>query len=173
MTKLYAVIRSLSKKIVVLSMIGLVFGMLFAVVECTLRLVFRHSIVGGYELTQVVFSVIVFGALVYTQSERGHINVVIFIKKLNRRVRFIIFTITSFLSAVVCGAVAVSAIRQIFEAAAAGYASAQLDIPFWPFYAYEGIMLVLFTIILVIDTVQSAMAIGSSKVADEIMSTWD
>jgi TRAP-type C4-dicarboxylate transport system permease small subunit len=135
-------------------------------------LFFNYRVRGSYEVVQMILSVVVFTSWGYTQTQHGHIHVVMFIKMFPMKVRFIIFTIVSALSTVVMIIGCVGVYRMILDKMAANERTATLLIPFWPFYAIEFISFIIFAAALFADTLKAITAIGNEKAAEEIMSTW-
>lgn len=82
MKKIGSVLKAVSKGFSVISFLGLFVGVIFVVVDVVLRYFFDSPIHGDYDITQLWLSVIVFAALAYVQTERGHIGVTMVLKVL-------------------------------------------------------------------------------------------
>lgn len=172
MRKLYKGARKVSYIISWISMIGLCASVLLTIVDIFFRLFLNKSILGVYEITQVMFVCIVFASYAFTQTEKGHINVVFALRLLPQKPRMILYTFTSLLSTIVSGFVCWASFRQTNSTFLAGYKSVTCHIPLYPFYAFTAIMLVLFTFVLLLDTIESGIAIFDKEYAEEVESTW-
>jgi TRAP-type C4-dicarboxylate transport system permease small subunit len=135
-------------------------------------LFFNFRVKGSYEIVQMILSVLVFTSWGYTQTEHGHIHVVMFIKMFPAKVRFIIFGLTSALSVVVMVIGAYGVYNMILDKMAANERTANLLIPFWPFYLIEFISFILFAAALFADMLKAFAAVGNEEAAKEVMSTW-
>ncbi|MCD8004677.1 MAG: hypothetical protein LUE91_03360 [Oscillospiraceae bacterium] len=55
---------------------------------------------------------------------------------------------------------------------ASGEKTANLQIPYWPFYAFEFAAFVLLAIVLFLDAIKAVVAIFSKEMAAEIQESW-
>jgi hypothetical protein len=94
------------------------------------------------------------------------------ISHLPNSLRFIFFSFTSFLSTAVISCTAVAAFQQAAKLAKTGLTTGILYLPQAPFYYSEGVTLVLFALVLLLDAVKSTIAIFNKSYAEEIMSYW-
>ena len=172
MKKIYNYLKIVSQWGAYISYIGISVAVLFTVADICMRNLFKKPIVGSYEITQLIFATTVFATFAFTQTEKGHINVTILLRVLPQKIRFIIYTITSILSTVACAAVSWAAFVQMNNVRVSNLITAQHKIPYYPFYAFEGVMMALFTVVLLLDTLQSALAVYSKDYADMIEVNW-
>lgn len=130
------------------------------------------SVKGCYEITQMLLSTFVFSTWAYTQSVHGHIHVVMFIQKMPQKLRFFCYGLTSLLSVatMVFGAYAVY--HQIFNVMKTGESTANLMIPYWPFYIFEFVAFVLLALVLLRDALKAVIAMWNRDLAEEIQSEW-
>ena len=61
---------------------------------------------------------------------------------------------------------------QIFTMKKTGESTANLLIPYWPFYIVECVAFALFTITLLVDCAKAFVAMFDHEVAEEVQSTW-
>jgi TRAP-type C4-dicarboxylate transport system permease small subunit len=146
--------------------------MILMTIDAVGGLFFNFRVKGSYELVQVILSVVVFTSWAYTQTEHGHIHVVMFIRMFPEKVRFVVFTLVSALSTVVMAIASYGVYRMILDKMSSNDRTATLLIPYWPFYLIELIAFIIFTIALLGDTFKAVAAIFNKEAAEEIQSTW-
>lgn len=130
------------------------------------------SIKGCYEITQMALCTFVFSTWAYTQAIHGHIHVTMFVSKMPRKLRYVCFGLTSLLSVATMAFGTYAAFFQIGVVKASGECTANLLIPYWPFYIFEFVALLLFTIVLLRDTIKAFMAFWDDETAAEIEKEW-
>lgn len=131
------------------------------------------SVKGAYEITQMALCTFVFSTWAYTQSVHGHIAVTMFISKMPQKLRFFFFSLTSLLSVATMAFGTYAAFVQIGAVKATGESTANLLIPYWPFYIFEFVALALLTIVLFRDAVKAVIAIFDKEMAEEIQQFWE
>ena len=155
-----------------LSMAAAVFIMLYMTLDVILRHLFNAPITGGFEISTMAMVVLIFTSWSFTQTVNGHIHVTMLIRKFPTVPRFVVFGLTSLLSAVVMGigtyAAALMSIQQYNKNMCTG----MLLLPHWPFGVIECIALGFFTLILLRDAIRAFLAIGNDEIAEEITSHW-
>ena len=129
-------------------------------------------VLGAYEITQRLLMCAVFASFAYAQSKKAHINMTLLIAKLPRAPKFIMFTLMSILSVIASGAMTWAAYLQTMDCIAKNYVTEVLYIPLWPFYVVEIVTMAIFTIVLLYDTVLSAIAIFRDDFAEMIQEDW-
>ena len=130
------------------------------------------SIKGCYEITQMALCTFVFSTWAYTQSVHGHIHVTMFVSKMHQKPKFICFAFTSLLSTATMAFGAYAAFFQVGVVKASGESTANLLIPYWPFYIFEFVALALLAVVLLRDTIKAIMAIWDEETAAEIEKEW-
>ena len=130
------------------------------------------SIKGCYEIVQVALACFVFSTWAYTQSVHGHINVVMFIQKMPQKLRFVCYAFTSLLSVATMAFGTYASFVMIDEVRKTGEATANLMIPFWPFYIFEFVALALLTVTLFLDALKAIVAIFNKDMAEQIQADW-
>ena len=154
------------------SMILIVCMMVLMFVDALLGLFFNSRITGSYELVQCMLCIVVFTSWAYTQTVHGHIHVVMFVRMMPQKLRFICFSLTALLSTVTMGFATYALIGAIQGKLTSGECTGTLLIPYWPFYVIEFIAFLVFTLALLCDTVKSVIAIFDSELAEDIMESW-
>ncbi len=154
-----------------LSTLGVTVMTLLIVLDIILRL-FGVPLLGTYEIIEIVMSIVVFASFAYTQTEKGHIHVTMFLVLMPTKMRFICYSLTSFVSTFLVGAITYAAFTYAGKLIEKGTSSGVLGIPFYPFYYLESLAMAIFTIIMLIDAIKTFIAIFNQDMAKEIQSTW-
>ena len=165
-------IKKLCYYVCFVSMILIVVMMMIMFVDSMLGLFFNNRITGTYEVVQCLLSIVVFTSWAYTQTEHGHIHVVMFVRMMPQKLRFFCFSLTAILSTVTMGFATYALIGAIQGKMASGEATGTLLIPFWPFYIIEFVAFLVFTLALLCDTIKAIMAMFDNEIADDIMKSW-
>lgn len=135
--------------------------------------VFGHPILGSYELISIVMTIVVFASFAYGQREKRHIHVTMFIRRLPVTPRLIIFGVMSLFSTAVVGYVAYAAFAQAGTLVGSGGASGVLEIPLYPFYYIEGVAMVLFTLVLLVDAIKAFVGVWDEDAAHDLLKHWN
>lgn len=154
------------------SMALVVCMMLLMFVDAMLGLFFNSRITGSYELVQCMLCILVFTSWAYTQTEHGHIHVVMFVRMMPVKLRFFFFGLTSLFATVTMGFATGAIFGIIASKKASGECTGTLLIPYWPFYVVELIAFAVFTLALLCDTIKAFIAMSDKETADDIMKTW-
>ena len=165
-------IKKICYYICYVSMVLVVCMMLLMFVDSILGLFFNSRITGSYELVQCMLCIVVFTSWAYTQTEHGHIHVVMFIRMMPNKLRFICFGLTALLSTVTMGFATYALIGVIQSKYTSGECTGTLLIPYWPFYIIEAIAFLVFTLALLCDTIKALMAIFDKETAEDVMKSW-
>lgn len=155
-----------------ISMFMILFTLGIMTVDVLINLIFNVRILGAYELATSALVLIVFSSWAYTQSQHGHIHVVLFIKMMPQKIRFILFSITSLLSFVVMVIGAYGVFFSFLEKKAKGDSTANLMIPIWPLVLIEFLAFCLMAVVLLKDCLHAIYAIFNKERAEEIEATW-
>lgn len=154
------------------SMLAVIIMMLIMTVDVLCSHLLNTRILGAYEVTSCLLSTLVFSSWAYTQTQHGHIHVVMFIKMFPQKLRFVAFGVTSALSTVVMGIATYAVYLQILAKYNNHEATPVLMIPHWPFYVFELVAFGLMTILLLLDTVKSFVAMFDKEEAEELQKNW-
>ena len=136
------------------------------------RFFFGKAITGVVEVMTYLFLVTLFSGLAYCQTQHAHIHVTMIVSKLPGRQKFILWGITSLLSAVTAGTVAVASYIQTGNVRQQNIHSMLLWIPNYPFYFFGAVCMGIFALCLLLDSVKAFLAVFNSEYAAEVSSTW-
>lgn len=167
------VINAISRYTGYLSYICFALIILLTVVDVVLRKTIDKPIVGGYEIITYLLLVGVFSSFAYCQTLRGHIQVTMILRLLPKRAVFIIYSITSALTAIIMCFVAYAAAQQAMYIMEKGFRSDTLHFITHPFIWIECICMIVFALACFLDTVQSVYAIFHSDLQEQLLAEWD
>lgn len=170
--KFCAVVKKICYYVCYLSLAMIAFMMLLMFADAMLGLLFNIRILGSYEIVQCMLCLLVFTSWAYTQTEKGHIHVVMFIRMMPKYLRFGCYAITSLLSTLTLGLATYGVFNMILDKIANNERTATLLIPYWPMYLVEFISFAVMTIALLADSLKAIMAIFNEEVAEDVMSSW-
>ena len=172
MLKSYQLLNKITKKAAYFSLLGICVAALFTATDIIMRNFFNKPILGSYEITQLIFAVTVFASFAYTQTEKGHINIVILLQRFPQKLKFTVYALTAILSLVTSAAVTYAAFVMMNSVWTMNMITPQHRIPVYPFYGFAGIMMALFTVTLLFEVIQSIMAIFREDYAKQIEKDW-
>ena len=156
----------------IISMADCIFLMGMIVVDVITGNFFNSPIPGIYEICQVVLTILVFTSWAYAQSKHGHIHVTLFVQRMPQKLRFVCFAITSYLSTIIMAIGTYAVWIVTWSKKSSGECTGTLLIPYWPFYLLEFISFVIFTILLLRDSLKATVAIVDKEMAEEIQASW-
>ena len=171
--KFKTVVNAISRYTGYLSYICFALIILLTVADVILRKLIDKPIVGSYEIITYLLLVGVFASFAYCQTLRGHIQVTMILRLLPKRAVFIIYSVTSALTAAIMCFVAYAAAQQAMYIMEKGFRSDTLHFITHPFIWIECICMVVFALACILDTVQSVYAIFHSEVQDQLLAEWD
>ena len=163
MKKIGSVLKAVSKGFSVISFVGLFVGVIFVVVDVVLRYFFDSPIHGDYDITQLWLSVIVFAALAYVQTERGHIGVTMVLKVLPEKLGVALYG----------GCCSYSFYLLAKRAIARKMVSLMAGIPLWPFEVFEIVCTALLALVMLFDAIEIFAAVGSKDKRRKIIDGWE
>lgn len=156
-----------------ISMAMIAFIMCFICADIFMRYAFNKPMNGGYEITTLVMTALIFTSWPYTQTQHGHIHVTMFIGMMPNTLRFILYSFTSLLSTAVLIIATVAEFQyMVLTITSLKTSTALLFIPYWPFQLIEAVSFGLFAIILGRDAIKSVLAIFNKQYAEEVMAYW-
>lgn len=155
-----------------ISIFTLVAVVLIIVIDVFMRFILGSTLRGAYEMVQYVLMLSIFSSFAYCQTERGHVHVTMLISLFPKKLRFILYALTTLLAGAGSFAVAYSAIKQGSVYLASNMTSGVLLMPLFPFYWVEGICMAVFGLALLWEVVKSTLAIWNPTIAEEIQSSW-
>lgn len=172
MFKLYDYLSKASRVLVWVSYVLLIGSSVFIMTDVILRYCFMKPILGDVEIIEIVMAVMVFASFAYTQSEKGHIHVMMLLKLMPEKVRLLIFGINALITSVASAAVTYGCFLQGGYALRKNLISAIIHIPYFPFYYFACLCMALFTLLLFVDALMSIIGIFNSKYAEHVQESW-
>ncbi len=133
----------------------LVVMMFFTVTDISLRFLFNSPIAASFELVEFMMGIVVCLALANTGVIKGHVRVELILNMFPKRVREIVDTITGFFSLCVVSLITWQSFVQAKVLSASGLTSSVLYIPIYPFLIIAGFGFAMFTIVVLIDFLNS------------------
>jgi len=155
-----------------ISMLMIMFILAIMTIDVVLNLICKIRILGAYELATSALVLVVFSSWAYTQSEHGHIHVVLFIKMMPKKVRHFLFGLTSWISLAVMIIGGYAVFFSLMAKKSAGESTANLMIPIWPLVLIEFIAFVLLAVVMLKDCIASVYALFDEETADSIETHW-
>ena len=95
-----------------------------------------------------------------------------FLRLMPQKLKFFLYTVTSFLSAAISLLITYSTFQHSLICFAKDYVTANLRIPYGPFYIIAGIGMALFTLVLLVDAIYSTIALFNRECAQQIEAEW-
>ena len=142
-------------------------------VDVTLRKAFQFSIPGSYEIVERMLLLLVFAAFAYTQTNKGHIHVTLFIRLFPRWFRMPLFGILGLLSAATAFFCAYAVWLQADHSVSSRTVTAVLHIPLYPFFYIASLCMYVFAFTLLWDALKSFIGLVNDEVAKDIQSSWN
>ena len=170
---MYTVRKKLGKLINALSAGGMAVTfvlMCITTLDVILRKVSTISVRGSYELTEMGMVILIFFGIAALQVARGHVRVDMFAEKFPRGFRLALDVVVMVVEAGIMGLMTYCGYLKTVSDFDKGLGTSVLGIPTWPFAALMTIGLLLFTVMLLIDAILSAVALakGTDVELDEI-----
>ena len=166
------IVTKISNTIGLVSYVALVIMMLLITVDVLMRKIFLITVVGSYEIVQLMLLLLVFAAFAYAQTNRSHIHVTMFIAMMPRPISMMLFGLWGILStcaAILCG---YALILQASYSHAAGTWTPVLYIPLYPFHYIAAFCMFIFALTLLWDAIKSFAGVVNEEVAKDINSSW-
>ena len=171
--KIDNVIGRISGTIGFFTFIAYVLIMALITVDVIFRKAFHSSILGSYELVERMLLILVFAAFAYTQTNRGHIHVTLFISRMPKAFSMILFGFLGLLSAGTAVFCAYATLLQGNFSVSSSTVTAVLHIPLYPFFYIAAFCMLIFAVTLLWDAIKSFIGVGNKEVAADIRSSWD
>lgn len=155
-----------------ISCVAVVVVSVFIVVSVILRYCFNKPILGSTEIVECMMAVLVFSCLAYTQFGHGHISISMVLRILPDVPAMIINALAMLVVTAFSGYVSYTLFFQGAYALGKGLKTALVLIPYAPFYYIAAVCMVVFTLILAIDTAIAFAGIVSKKYRDYVKENW-
>lgn len=172
-TKIDKILSRVASVVSLISYIGIIFIILLIVVDVLMRKFMASNVLGAYEMVERALMCMVFASFAYTQTNRGHVTVTMFVSKAPRLIRFVLLGVVYMISTITAFLVSYAAYVQVGISVKTNTMTAVLMIPYYPFFALESICMLIFGVVLLWDAIKMFLAIGNDAVAEDIQSTWD
>ena len=143
-------IRRVSEGLNIIAGVGLVGMTVLTCADVVLRL-FRHPILGTYEIVGFMGALVAGFAMAYTTIERGHVAVEVLIMLLPRPLQTGVYLITHLLGSGLFALLSWESWRYGNDLKAAGEVSLTLEWPFWPVLYGLAFAALLVAVILLVD----------------------
>ena len=127
--------------------------MFIMVIDIIMSLVSNSRILGNYELTELGMILLIFFGIAYTQTQKGHVRVDMFIGFLPKKARSIVDGIVTLITAAVVGLMTYAAFIQAGVYASSGTTSSVLHITYAPFGYVMAVGFFLYAIVLIVDAI--------------------
>ncbi len=126
-------IRALTKILSYVAAGVLLSMMLLTAVDVGGRYLFRSPIMGVFELTEFMMVCVVFLSLAFTQSEKGHIEVDLVVRRFPKHLQHAVSVVNNLLTFLVLGLIAWKGFERALEVMELEEVSGTLSIPVYPF----------------------------------------
>lgn len=170
--KLEKIIYRFSAYIGAVSYICTLAIMVLNIADVIMTKFFQANIQGAYELTERLLMILVFACLAYGEMNDAHVHTTLFIAKLPRTLKFIIFGIVSVLATGASGFWAYALRIQIAESIRKNTVTDVLKIPLYPFYIIAFICVIILTVCLAWHMIKVFLAIRNDQCAEEVTKSW-
>ena len=151
----------------VISSIGYIFIIGLCVTEVFLEHLTGMPILGSYELVERSMIIAVFASFAYAQTKKMHINVPIVLNLFPRVMKLFSLGVTSVISTGISLFMGYAAYTQCVTAKSMSQMTGILHIPLYPFYFVEAVAMIIFGLILIIDTIVIFLSIADRDMAKQ------
>ena len=163
--------KSLGKIVNALCAVGMAVTfilMFITTIDVILRKVSDISVRGSYEMTEMGMVVLIFFGIAALQVARGHVRVDMFAEKFPRTFRLVLDVVVMVIETAVMGLMTYCGVLKLLADFDRGLGTAVLGIPTWPFAVLMTLGLLLFTALLLIDAIISALSIFKGDLDGEL-----
>lgn len=140
----------------------IVMMMLFITVDVFLRYFFNSPLLGSYEITQFMLTLVVFFGLAHTQKRKGHLFIDLFLDKFSKTTRTLINGFNSLICLGGFSLIGIFTFLQGLEQQSTGESSGVLFIPNFPFYWLAAFGIALLCLVYLVNFFDSLILIGKS-----------
>ncbi|MDR2355887.1 MAG: TRAP transporter small permease [Clostridiales Family XIII bacterium] len=137
----------------IVSSVGYIFIIVLCVAEVFLEKLTGMPILGSYEMIERAMIVAVFASFAYAQTKKMHINVPIILNFFPRAAKLLSLGAMSAIATGVAFFVGYAAWTQCLTAKSMNQITGILHIPLYPFYFAESVAMIIFGLILILDTI--------------------
>lgn len=170
--RFYEILRKISKVFATISGIAISVIMIFTIVTIIMRSVLGKPVVGANEMVEVLLAMFVFAAIIYSQTEKAHINLFLILLRLPEKLAGIIYAVDLLIVTAVAGAITYAMFSQAAYAVSKHLVSALLLIPYAPFNYAAAVCMMAFTVIMAGDTIVAAAGVFNKDYREYVRGTW-
>ncbi|MGI6072265.1 MAG: TRAP transporter small permease [Lachnospiraceae bacterium] len=172
MNKIWNIINKVGNFICYIGMIVIAASMLWTVVDVLMRVLLKKPIVGSNEFIELGLLAIVMTGIVYTQIQRGHIKILVLIRKFYRIPKLLMVAFGDLICAAMSAILAWSLFKYGRKTFMAGDSSMIIELPYYIFaYAYF-VCMVVFTLVLIYEAIYAIYATKNDEAYKSLESTW-
>lgn len=171
---MYKVREKIGKIIDFLSSIGMgvtFILMIVTAIDTILRKTSNMALLGSLEITEMGMVILIFFGIASNQVAKGHVSVDMFVDMFPPKMRYISDTVVLIIEAAVMGLMTYSGYLLTLSYIDKDLVTEVLGIPVWPFAILMTIGLLLFTAMLLIDGIISAIMISTGSFKNEAENT--
>lgn len=154
--------KRVGKIIDFLSGVGMAVTLLLMIItaaDTILRKTINVALLGSLEITEMGMVILIFFGIASNQVSKGHVSVDMFIDLFPRKARYISDTIVLSIEVIIMGVMTYAGYLQTLAYFNRGLTTDVLHIPVWPFAILMTMGLFLFTLVLLVDAIISALSI--------------
>ena len=164
MEKVRKIADTVTHKISLIGVIGLLVQMLLTTIDIILKLVSTARIPGSSELVEFIMVVVMFIAgFAMTQMDEGHVRVDMFVNKFKPKARCVTNGIIEAIVTVFSGILSVKAIQMVGTYISNGSHTSVLVIPYWVIELLIAIGFILLTLTFLLRTIEFFIEIKDAK----------
>lgn len=172
MLKLYGLSKKVSGILVYVTYAILIGAAVFVTVSVVMRYFFKSPILGSVEIIEISMSALVFASLAYTQTEKGHIHITMLVSILPHKLGQLLFSVCALVSTVISGAATVACFLQGQYAIEINMRTLMVGIPYSPFYFFASFCMLIFTLVLLLDTIIAFIGVFNKEYAEFVRESW-
>lgn len=158
--------KAVYKPISIIANVGMglvVILMISVAADVILRIFFNFSIVGSHELAEFLLLAIVFSALAYTATQKGHVAVDLVFSTFKPKIQLIVESITTLFSFTISSLITWQAFVYGLETKMSGVLSPTLNMPIFPFIFITSIGMGMLSIVMLKEFCSSIIALVKRK----------
>ena len=144
--KILRILETVNMKALYIAMAALFILMMMASINAVIRRAGIGGIADSLDLTRLLMVLIIFSSMAYQESKRGHVRVDMFLMMTPKWFYKIVDGFLNLLSIGILGFMTYAYFMDIERIRASGAASQVYRIPEWPFIAIVAVVLLLFTV---------------------------
>jgi len=152
--KTHAVLHKISKWISYVGGAMTIIMMLMVVADVISRLTFNKPILGSVEIASYMLSIIAFTTIPLVESENMHIAIPLLFDRLPKKIRLFASALIGFFGLGILALIALASYLLAVEYIGRGKVTQVLSIPIYPFVFIAAVCILLYAIILFVNTVE-------------------